>query len=80
MRLPEGEQLFKMCARLYLSEIESEAKKDTKKRLKEVSLQYGVLASQTSFVAVQKLKAKASGEVKPVVIPIAITKDTNVQD
>ena len=42
----------------------------------QVSTDYGVLCSETSLVAVERLKEKVEGEAKPVVIPIAITKDS----
>lgn len=41
-----------------------------------VSTEYGVLCSETSLVAVERLKDKVEGEAKPIVIPIAITKDS----
>ena len=73
--VPEGEELFKLCARLALNEMEGAEKKDSKKMTK-VSTDYGVLCSETSLVAVERLKTKVEGEAKPIIIPIAITKDT----
>ena len=40
-----------------------------------ISTEYGVLCSETTLVAVEKLKEKVEGEAKPVVIPIAIAKE-----
>ena len=42
----------------------------------KVSTDYGVLCSETSLVAVERLKTKVEGEAKPIIIPIAITKDS----
>ena len=55
--------------------MESADKKDEKK-MTHISTEYGVLCSETTLVAVEKLKEKVEGEAKPVVIPIAITKDS----
>ena len=55
--------------------MEGAEKKDEKKMI-QVSTDYGVLCSETSLVAVERLKEKVEGEAKPVVIPIAITKDS----
>ena len=42
--------------------------------MKEVSLKYKVLSSETALLAVEKLSKAAEGEVKPVVIPVKISK------
>ena len=52
------------------------AEKKDEKKMTQVSTDYGVLCSETSLVAVERLKEKVEGEAKPVVIPIAITKDS----
>lgn len=52
------------------------ADKKDKAKMAEISLKYRVLCSETSFMAVEKLKTKVEGEMKPMVIPIAITKDS----
>ena len=52
------------------------AEKKDEKKMTQVSTDYGVLCSETSYVAVERLKEKVEGEAKPVVIPIAITKDS----
>ena len=45
------------------------------KKMTQISTDYGVLCSETTLVAVEKLKEKVEGEAKPVIIPIAVTKD-----
>ncbi len=75
MQLAEGEELFKISTRVGLKEMEGAEKKETK-RMVGLSTKYGVLCSETTLVAVEKLKEKAEGEAKPVTIPIAITKDS----
>ena len=52
------------------------AEKKDEKKMTQVSTEYGVLCSETSLVAVERLKEKVEGEAKPVVITIAITKDS----
>lgn len=73
--VPEGEELFKLSARLGLSEMEGEEKRGLL-RMREVSLKYGVLCSETSWVAIERLKTKVEGEAKPVLIPISLSKDS----
>ena len=46
----------------------------------QISTDYGVLCSETTLVAVEKLKEKVEGEAKAVIIPIAITKDSQLSD
>ena len=54
--------------------MESADKKEEKK-MTCISTDYGVLCSETTLVAVEKLKEKVEGEAKPVIIPIAIAKE-----
>ena len=59
--------------------MESAGLKEAKK-MTQISSDYGVLCSETTLVAVEKLKEKVEGEAKAVIIPIAITKDSQLSD
>lgn len=52
------------------------AEKKDEDKMTQISIDYGVLCSETSLVAVERLKEKVEGEAKPVVIPISVTKDS----
>ncbi len=47
----------------------------TPKKKEGLSLKYNVLSEETSFVAIQKNMGASAGEMKTVIIPIAVTKD-----
>ena len=67
----KGEGLFNMTAKYLLNynELLTEAQKV------QLSLRYSVLAQETAFVGIEKIKGKDFEEVTPVKIPVSLTKD-----
>ncbi len=68
-KLPEGETLYHLCAREAINELERVP--SDLKRIARISKEYGVLSSQTAYVAVQKLKHKITN-AQEVVVPISV--------
>ena len=69
VRLPNGEELFQICARSAVLGMEGE-----KEKIENASLKYKVVSSETALLAVEKLKQAVEGEVKHVTIPVKISK------
>jgi len=64
---------------IYQAAVKSAFEKNTELKDSEIidlSIKYSVLSSLTAFIAIQKTQGKLTGAVRPVKIPIAITRDT----
>ena len=68
---------------VYQAVVKDAFEKNTELQKKEIiglSVKYSVLSEETAFIAIQRNKGKAGGSMESIKIPIAIAKDSGVQE